>query len=160
MQSTRIFWPYMVYDLVMVGGVLILLTLFLKRKATLPALFVFFMGSITLFTGALSTVFSRLSVARVSGRDIFAVHMVLLFQCLILMPYLVIAERVQRTFTVESDDNAMLDRLVRPVALPAERLYNWLQRRGIKAILFVALFVVAVFILDFLVDSIVLRYFL
>jgi len=155
-----IYWPYMIYDLVMLGAVALLLVLFVRKKVILPALFVAFLVSFSILSGLLADTLSRLPQARVSGRDPLQSHLVLLFQCLLLIPYFALDGRVKNTFIRPHDDRALLDQLVRPIAAPAERLYGWLARSGKKVFVYTFAFVIGVFVLDWIVDSIVLNVFL
>jgi hypothetical protein len=158
--SYRIFWPYMIYDLIMVGAVIVLLLLFFRKKSALPAMFVLFLITIAILSGLLSDIFSRLPAARVTGREPMATHLVILAQCLVLIPYFTLSKRVKNTFTHPFDDRSIVDKIVKPVASPAQRLYNWLVRRGKHVIWLGVVFVILVFLLDWLVDSIVLNMFL
>jgi hypothetical protein len=160
MATNRIFLPYLIYDLVLVGAVIILLLLFARKKASLPAMFVLFLISFAILSGLLADVFSRLPEARVTGRDPLLSHMVILLQCLLLVPYFTLDGRVKNTFINEADDKDMLDQMLRPIAAFAGRLYHWLMGREKKVILFIFVFVILVFLLDWAVDSIVLYGFL
>lgn len=154
--SYRIFWPYMIYDLIMVGAVIIILLLFIRKKSALPAMFVLFLITFAILSGLLSDIFSRLPAARVTGREPMATHLAILAQCLVLIPYFTLSKRVKNTFTHPLDDRSIVDKIVKPVASPAQRLYNWLVRRGKHVIWISIVFVILVFLLDWLVDSIVL----
>lgn len=160
MTSYRIFWPYMLYDLAPVGVVLILLASFVRKKAVLPALFVFFLVSFSILSGLVANIFWRLPAARVIGRDPLLSHLVILFQCLLLVPYFILDGRVKNTFVQKSTEQDIVDQLVRPIAPLAERLYRWLARGGKKVILYTFVFIVLVFVFDWFVDSVVLHVFL
>lgn len=153
----RIFWPYLIYDLILLGAVAILLLLFLKKKAILPAMFVFFLVSFSILSGLVTHVFWRLPEARVVGQSPLLGHFVLLFQCLLLAPYFVLDARVKNTFIHELDEHGLVDRLIKPVAAPAQRLYDWLVRRGKKVFLYTLAFVIFTFLFGWVVDSIVLN---
>jgi hypothetical protein len=153
---TKIHWPYMIYDIVMLCLVGILLVLFFRKKATLPALFILFLVAFTLISGLGWSLTWRFPWSRVNGNTLQGSHFVMLLQCLILIPYFVLDERVKNTFTNGFDEQSILDRFVKPIAIPAGRLYGWLARKGKKVFLFTILFVVFVFMFDWIVDSIVL----
>jgi hypothetical protein len=160
MVTYRIFWPYLIYDLLLLGAVVILLLLFARKKAILPAMFVFFLVLFSILSGLLTNLFWRLPEARVTGRDPLLAHFVMLFQCLLLVPYFVLDGRVKRTFIHELDEHYIVDLMVKPIASTAERLYSWLVRRGKKVFLFTFAFVIFVALFDWAVDSIVLYVFL
>ena len=155
----RIFWPYLLYDLLLLGAVVILLLLFVKKKAVLPAMFVFFLVLFAILSGLLANVFWRLPEARVE-RDTLGGHLVLLFQCLLLVPYFVLDGRVKNTFVRELDDRSLVDRLIRPIVTPTRLLYDWLVQRGKGVFLYTFAFVILVFVFDWVVDSLVLNVFL
>jgi len=160
MATYRIVWPYLIYDLALVAAVAILLVLFASKKETLPRMFILFLLVFSVLSGLLWSTLGRLPQTRVFGRDPLSGHMVILLHCLVLVPYFALSDRVKNTFIEEFDDRQVVDRLVRPMAAPGRRLYDWLTGRGRKVILFTIAFVVAVFLFDWLVDSIVLNVFL
>jgi len=153
----KINWPNMIFDIVFLCAVVILLVVFMRKKATLPALFILFLVSFTIISGLGWSLIGRFPWSRVTGKNLMGSHFVLLFQCLLLIPYFVNDERVKNTFINEFDEHSILDRLVKPFAAPAERLYGWLARKGKKVILFIILFIVLVVMFDWIVDSIVLN---
>ncbi len=160
MVTYRIVWPYMIYDLALLGAVALLFIFFVRKKAILPALFVLFLVVFSVLSGLLADTLGRLPETRVTGRDPLQSHLVTLFQCLLLIPYFALDRRVKNTFVRELDDRDSIDRLVKPIAAPAERLYGWLARRGKMVFVVTVAFVVGVFVFDWVVDSIVLNFFL
>ena len=160
MTTSHIFWPYTIYDLVLVGAAVMLLLLFARKKAILPAMFVLFLVIFAILSGLLANIFWRLPEARVAGRDPELSHMAMLFNCLLLIPYFVLDGRVNNTFIQELDDHSLADQLAKPFAAPARGLYNWLVRGGKKVFLFTVAFVILVFLFGMVVDSIVLNFFL
>ena len=162
MVRYRIVWPYMIYDLALLGAVVILLGLFMRKKAILPAMFVSFLVLFSILSGLLANTLWRLPEARVvgtMGNPLWS-HIVMLFQCLLLIPYFTLNVRVKNTFIRASDARDLLDRLAKPIAASAERLYGWLTRRGKWVFIYTFAFVISVFVFDWAVDSIVLYLFL
>lgn len=157
MATYRIVWPYLIYDLLLVGAVAILLRLFVSKKEILPAMFVLFLLAFAVLSGLLYSTLGRLSATRVTGRDPLSGHLVMLLQCLVLVPYFALSDRVRRTFINESDHQSIVDRLIERIANPARQIYGWLAGRGTKAILLALAFVIAVLLFDWAVDSIVLK---
>ncbi len=160
MTTYRIFWPYMIYDLTLLGGVVILLMLFMQKKAILPAMFILFLVTFAILSGLVTNLFWRLPDARVTGRDPLLSHFALLLQNVILIPYFALDFRVKNTFVHELDDRNPATQLTKPIVTFAERLYGWLVRRGKMVFLYTWIFVILVFLFDWAVDSIVLNVFL
>ncbi len=159
----RIYGPYLIYDLALLSAVGILLLLFVRKKAILPALFVFFLVSFSILSGLLVNALWRLPGARVVeaaiGNPLWS-HFVMLFQSLLLIPYFALDGRVRNTFIRALDERNLLERLVKPIANPAERLYGWLARSGKRVFIYAFAFVVCMFFFDWVVDAIVLSLFL
>jgi hypothetical protein len=119
----RIYWLYLIYDLALLSAVAILLLLFVRKKAILPALFVLFLVSFSILSGLLANALWRLPEAQVvettMGNPLWS-HWVMLFQSLLLIPYFALDGRVRNTFTRALDERNLPDRLVKPIATPAE----------------------------------------
>ncbi len=136
----QIIWPNVALDALIIILTLVLLVLFLRKKAILPALFVAVLGLLfTLATGATM-------ILPNPGGDADPVRsfVVLFVQCFVLMPYFVLSKRVKNTFVAPLDSGSVLDRLVLPVAPLLERFYIWLVGRGKLIFLLVLGFVIIV----------------
>jgi len=157
MMETRILWHYMIYDLVLLAAVAILLSLFVRKKAVLPAMFVLFLITFSILSGVLTNIVWRFPNM---GGDRLLSHFIVLFQCLLLVPFFALDVRTKNTFIHELDEHNLVDQLVKTVAGPAERLYSWLADQGKRVFLYAITFVILVVLFDWLVDSIVLYVFL
>ena len=161
MVRYEVFWPYMIYDLLLLAAVFILLVLFFKKMEVLPAMFVLFLIAFSLISSLSANLFWRFPEARVVGRgDPMLSQMVMLFQTLLLVPYFVLDDRVRNTFVNELEDGSMLGTIINPVVPLAKRLYNWLSGLGKKIYLFAIVFVIVSFLFGYAVDSIVLHGFI
>ena len=148
--SYRIFWPNLITDLVLVGAALLLLVMFLRKKKILPSLFVTTL--LILYTGA--TVVA-IVVQRPAGvGDPIRTVMVLFVQCLILIPYFVLADRVKNTFVQELNPASWLERPLARFTRPLDRLYGGLGRHRRTVTLMVLGYLIVVFMLGAALDSV------
>lgn len=160
-RSSRIYVPYLIYDLLLVGAVLFLLVLFMQKKKVLPALFNAYLLSFTLLAGLLTAFFSRRAEARVTGREPMASFFALLIQCLLLVPYFTHSERVRRTFVNDFGSGSAPGEIIKLFAAPASLLYRWLTRRKLRTVILLTVaYMILVFLFFWLADSIVLNFFL
>lgn len=160
-RSSHIYVPYLIYDLLLVGAVLFLLVLFLQKKKVLPALFNAYLLFFAFLASLMTAIFSRLAEARVTGREPMASFFALLFQCLLLVPYFTHDERVKNTFVNDFGSGSAPGEIIKLFAAPAVLLYRWLARRKLRTVILLTVgYVVLVFLFSWLVDSIVLNFFL
>jgi hypothetical protein len=116
--SYRIFWPNLIMDLVLVSAGLVLLVMFLRKKKIRPSLFT--ATWLILYTGA--TVMA-IVVQRPAGvGDPIRTAMALFVQCLILIPYFVLSDRVKNTFVQELNPSSWLERPLARFSAPLDRL--------------------------------------
>ncbi len=155
MVRYEVFWPYMIYDLLLLTAVIVLSVLFFKKMEILPAMFVLFLIAFSVLSSLSANLFWRFPEARV-GKDPMLGQFVMLFQTLLLVPYFVLDDRVKNTFVNELEEQYALRSIIKPFVPLAARLYAWLQGLEKKVFLFAILFVIATFLLGYAVDSIVL----
>ncbi|HSD84472.1 MAG TPA: DUF2569 family protein, partial [Anaerolineae bacterium] len=148
--SYRIFWPNLIMDLVLVGAVLLLLIMFLRKKKFLPSLFNATL--LILYTGATIV---AIVVQRPAGvDDPMRTVLVLFAQCLILVPYFVLSDRVKNTFVQEPNPASWLERTLARFARPCDRLYGWLGRHRRTVTLIVLGYLIAIFLIGAALDSV------
>ena len=157
----EVIWPYMTYDLLLLAAVIVLLVLFMKKSEILPAMFVLFLIIFSVLSTLSANLFWRFPEARVAGRgDPMLSQMVMLFQTLLLVPYFVLDDRVRNTFVTDLAADSTLGIITRPLLPLALRLYGRLVGLGKKVFVFAIVFVIAVFMFGYGVDSIVLHGFI
>jgi hypothetical protein len=147
--SYRIFWPNLIMDLVLVGAMLLLLVMFLRKKKILPSLFIATL--LILYTGA--TVVAIIVQRPAGVGDPIRTVMVLFVQCLILIPYFVLADRVKNTFVQELNPSSWLERPLARFTGLLDRLYGWLGRRRRTVTWMVLGYLIVVFMLGATLDS-------
>ncbi len=123
--TCQIYWPAMIYNLILVGLVLVVLSMFLRKKRIVPALFI----SALVIAAVLNAIIAALTHPYFSS-DLLYRLMVLLGNSLFLIPYLTRARRVKDTFVVELSPDSLWDRLFIPLDRPLERFYGWLTGIG------------------------------
>lgn len=155
--NTRVYWPYLIYDLILMALIGILMLLFFRKKSTLPAMFIFILMIMAILSGLVANLFWRLPEARVTGRDPLLSHFAVLLNCLILIPFFSRDDRTKNTFVREPEPGSTLDQLIKPVVPTAQRLYGWLVNSGKKVFFYPILFAAGIYAFDWLVDSIVLN---
>ncbi len=137
----RVHWPSVLFNVIVAVLAVLLLVLFLRKKAIVPALFVALLG----FWFALATLLFLVVPPPPLGVESPArVWLVLLLQCFILIPYFTLSRRVRNTFVREPDPTSALDRQFMPLSRPATRVYGSLVRGGPRVFLLVLGFVVGV----------------
>jgi hypothetical protein len=151
----EVFWPYMIYDILLLVAVIVLLVLFWKKIKDLPAMYVLFLVGFSILSTLSANLFWRFPEARVQ-KDPMLGQFVMLFQALLLVPYFVLDDRVRNTFVNDLDEQSLLGAIVRPFVPLSKRLYSWLKGLEKKVFVFAFLFVIASVLLGFAVDSIVL----
>jgi hypothetical protein len=160
-SKREVIWPYMIYDLLLLAAVIVLLVLFVKKSDILPAMFVLFLIIFSILSTLSANLFWRFPEARVAGRgDPMLSQMVMLFQTLLLVPYFVLDDRVRNTFVTDLAADSTLGIITRPLLPVASGLYGWLAGLGKKVYVFAIVFVIAVFMFGYAVDSIVLHGFI
>ena len=148
--SYRIFWPNLILDLVLVSAVSLLLVMFLRKKKFLPSLF---SGTLLiLYTG---TTVAAILIQRPAGAgDPIRTVLVLFAQCLILVPYFVLSDRVKNTFVEEINPSSRLERTLARLNHPFDRLYSWLGQHRRTVTLVVLGYLIVVLMLGLALDSV------
>jgi hypothetical protein len=155
-NTKYVVWPSFFLSVVIFAVAVILLILMFKRTRSFPSLLVLFLISLCLLYAIIvGNVGLRLGFTPPVGKpdDRLGSLFISLIHTLIMVPYLVLSDRVKNTFTRDSDAPIALQRALSPIISLADSLYAWLKRQGMWVILYAFLYVVLVFFLHGGIES-------